>query len=111
VASLRSVLLVDGASDTDAVLRAVLERRGARVRRIRSHLLADQHHQPDVVVIDLDDGHDPTAEQSFQNTPQVVLCSQRVSVGDAHARFLEKPFQFPELIRAVEDLLDSRPAA
>ena len=111
MAALRSVLLVDGAADTDAVLRAVLERRGARVRRTRSHLLATQSHRPDVVVIDIDHGGDTSAERAFGNTPQVVLSSQRVVATDAQSRFLEKPFQFPELIRAVEELLDSRPAA
>jgi DNA-binding response OmpR family regulator len=111
VTALRSVLLVDGAADTDAVLRAVLERRGARVRRTRSHLLAAQSDRPDVVVIDIDGGSSCETERAFGATPQVVLGSQRVAVDDEHARFLEKPFEFPELIRAVEELLDARPAA
>jgi len=108
----RSVLVIDGSSDTDAVLRAVLEPRGATVRRTRSHLLSAQSPspRPDVVVIDLDHAADHAA-RDWASTPQVVLCSQRVPVNEANSRFLEKPFEFPQLIRAVEDLLSVAPAA
>ena len=101
------MLLVDGAAETDAVLRAVLERRGARVRRTRSHLLANLSLAPDVVVIDRDDTGHAAAERAFPHTPQVVLGSQRLPVNDDRARFLEKPFEYPELVRVVEELLDA----
>jgi CheY-like chemotaxis protein len=107
----RSVLVIDGSTDTDAVLRAVLEPRGARVRRTRSHLPnANAAPRPDVVVIDLDHATDAAA-RDWASTPQVLLSSQQVTLTDANSRFLEKPFDFPELIRAVEDLLAIAPAA
>jgi CheY-like chemotaxis protein len=106
----RSVLVIDGSADTDAVLRAVLEPRGARVRRTRSHRVAAESSRPDVVVIDLDEGS--ADRHAFGATPRVLIGSQRVTVRQPHDRFLEKPFQFPELIRAVEELLaTAAPAA
>lgn len=99
----RSVLVIDGGADTDAVLRAVLEPRGASVRRARSHRVTAEDTPPDVVVIDLDDA--PWDRQDFDATPRVLIGSQRVTVRKPHDRFLEKPFEVPELIRAVEELL------
>jgi DNA-binding NtrC family response regulator len=110
----RSVLVIDDSSEADAVLRAVFEPRGDHVRRTRSHLLSESLTNtppPDVVVIDLDNSSPATADFAWGTTAQVVLGSQRVLLDDAQTRFLEKPFQFPELVRAVEDLLAAKPAA
>ena len=110
----RRVLVIDGGSETDTVLRAVLEPRGAQVRRARSHCLdaaPQSEDRPDVVVIDLDHASEAAADFARGAQFQVLLSSQRIDVAESHARFLEKPFQFPELIRAVEELLACRPAA
>ena len=110
----RTVLVIDGSTETDTVLRTVLEPLGAQVRRTRSHCLdaaALAEERPDVVVIDLDHASDSAADFARDANSQVVLSSQRIDVSDSQSRFLEKPFQFPELIRAVEDLLQRRPAA
>ncbi len=106
------VLLIDGSADTEAVVRAVLEPRGMSVARTRSHgvevLCPDT--APDVVVLDLDEMTTAT-EDSWIDTHQVLLGSTRVEVSQPHVRFLEKPFQFPELIQVLEDLLTASRAA
>ncbi|MDP1798350.1 MAG: hypothetical protein Q8K78_12740 [Planctomycetaceae bacterium] len=106
------VLLIDGSADTEAVVRAVLEPRGMRVARTRSHG-AEMHSTdtaPDVVVLDLDEIATST-EDTWSETHQVLLGSTRVEVCQPHVRFLEKPFQFPELIQVLEDLLSASRAA
>jgi CheY-like chemotaxis protein len=106
-----SVLLIHGSAETDAVLRAVLEPRGTQVQRARGKVCSNECARPDVVVIDLDEAHHSDARSAWSDTPQVVLSSRRIDVDDAQARFLEKPFHYPALIRAVEELLAARPAA
>ncbi len=112
----RQVLVIDGPSETATVLQAILERRGTVVQRTRTQGLRESWNAatgPDVVVVDVDSAQQAasTQPQVWQTTPHVVIGSHRVMVDDAHTRFLQKPFQFPELIRAVEDLLNSTPAA
>ncbi len=101
------VLVVDGLSETAAVLKAVFEPQGARVERRRSSepVLSDRL-PPKVVVVDLDDHHsDELPPTAWPEVPRVVLSS---TPGHAarDARFLEKPFHYPELIRLVQGLLD-----
>ena len=106
------VLLIDGSADTEAVIRAVLEPRGMSVSRTRSYG-ADScrsNTTPDVVVLDLDELSTAT-EDAWSDTCQVQLGSTRVEVSQPHVRFLEKPFQFPELIQVLEDLLSASRAA
>lgn len=102
------VLVFDGLSETEAVLRAVLEPRGACVERRRSdEVCASDDPPPQVVVLDLDE---PPAETSVQSAwpdvPRVVLSSRPCSVEQAPAGFLEKPFHYPELVHMVQRLLD-----
>ncbi len=105
------VLLIDGSSETETVLRAVLEPRGTSVSRTRSHAAQRvQTPQADVVVLDLDEPQDG-AEIAWTATGRVLLGSAHFVPNDPTVRFLEKPFQYPELIRAVEDLLARAPAA
>lgn len=106
------VLLIDGSADTEAVVRAVLEPRGMSVARTRSHGIESNRTDafPDVVVLDLDDLTD-TTEETWCDTHQVLLGSTRVEVTNPHARFLEKPFHYPELIQVLEDLLATSRAA
>lgn len=109
----RHVLVIDGPSETEAVLRAVLEPRGAVVERTRTHGLAQawgSREEPDVVVVDMD-GDDAEHAAVWPSAPHVVIGSARVTVDDVQTRFLQKPYQYPELIRAIEDLLAPRDAA
>jgi len=112
------VLVIDESSDTETVLRAVLEPRGTAVERSRRHTAATRSEVDsvfqDVIVIDLD--ADPQSLQSV--SAQAGSHSRRVVLGSQHPprdvpcdRFLSKPFQYPELIRVVEELLEDRKAA
>ncbi len=105
------VLLIDGSSETETVLRAVLEPRGTSVSRTRSH--TTQRTQPppaDVVVLDLDDPQE-NPDAAWTAVGRVLIGSTQLIPNDPTVRFLEKPFHYPELIRAVEDLLARAPAA
>lgn len=109
------VLVIDGSSDTETVLKAVLEPRGTSVGRRRNHRFAsrlDTSASPEVVVIDLD--AEPDALQTvspWQHSPRVLLGSHRPQVTAPSERFLAKPFQYPELVRLIQELLDERAAA
>jgi DNA-binding NtrC family response regulator len=103
----RRVLVIDGPSETATVLKAVLEPHGAIVDRTRSHVAGDRFQsvdQPDVVVVDVDG---PTASVApvWTETPHVVLGAAWAPLAGRTSRFLQKPFEFPELVQAVQDLL------
>lgn len=101
------VLVVDGLAETETVLRAVLEPQGARVERHRSSVSMTNTLPPEVLVVDVDDQHSAAfSVTAWPNVPRVVLGS--IPAGDdlGETRFLEKPFQYPELIRVVQSLLD-----
>ncbi len=101
------VLVVDGTSDTEAVLKAILEPRGAQVERTRG-LNARQRGEdtsvPQVVVIDLDDESSEKSTTRFCESHRILIGSKQTAVTDRD-RFLAKPFQYPELLQAIEDLL------
>lgn len=104
------VLVIDGPSETADVLQAVLEPRGTVVQRTRRQSLSPSDTFPgsaDVVVLDMDDPASVAglSDESLRTTPQIHIGSDRVMIDDSKTRFLQKPFQFPELIQAVEDLL------
>ena len=100
------VLVVDGFSETQEVLRTVFGPRGTEVERMD---LATPAAQPDVVVIDVETAH-PSECSAWDGVPQVIIGSADVSPldsprdNDRHC-YLEKPFRYPELIQAVERLL------
>jgi CheY-like chemotaxis protein len=98
------VLVVDGLAETETVLRAVLEPQGAAVERRRSAEGAlSESMPPQVMIVDLDD--EANHDASWPDVPRVMLGSVRMA-DDFHARFLEKPFHYPELVRMVQSLLD-----
>ena len=111
------VLVIDESSDTETVLRAVLEPRGTSVGRHRSQRQASQavsSSHPTVVVIDLDgesESATPLAASTWQTAPRILLGTHRPAIANPRERFLEKPFQYPELVRVIEELLDSRDVA
>lgn len=110
----RRVLVVGGNSDTETVLKAVFEPRGATVERSRSHQMARQAtaKSPNVVVIDLDAEHDAASVTTrWHQSNRVLIGSDLPDVIAADERFLAKPFQFPELVKVIEELLEVRPAA
>jgi len=107
------VLVIDGTSDTEAVLRAVLEPRGTQVERTRGTNVrrrTDVANVPHVVVIDLDDESADASASCFGESHRILIGSAQTPV-DNRDRFLAKPFQYPELLRTIEDLLALPPAA
>lgn len=101
------VLVIDGTSDTEAVLKAVLEPRGTQVERTRGiHVQkrTDDSAAPDVVVIDLDEASAAASASQFGDSRRILIGSIETPVNDQD-RFLSKPFQYPDLLRTIEDLL------
>lgn len=111
--SVPHVLVIDGTSDTEAVLKAVLEPRGTQVERTRGAVArrrTDDVNAPHVVVIDLDDESADATASCFEESHRILIGSAATLVDDRD-RFLSKPFQYPELLRAIEDLLALPPAS
>ena len=101
------VLVVDGISDTEAVLKAVLEPRGTFVERTRGAMVGrrqDAANTPHIVVIDLDDASSTETASHFGESHRILIGSAKAPV-DNRDRFLAKPFQYPELLQTIEDLL------
>ena len=112
VVSSQHVLVIDGEPETEEVLKAVLEPRGLQVHRIRDKRDAESQHQspaPSILVID-DDSSPPESSQAngWRGVPRVIIGS--TSLPDNRPRdncrhILQKPFQYAELIQAIERLL------
>ncbi len=111
------VLVVDGLSETEEVLRAVLEPRGLSVDRIRSAATDElaSKRRPSVMVLHVDEDPAPAAAPAgWQNDPRIVIGSTKVNdAGDTATEdhYLEQPFQYGELIRTIERLLSAADAA
>ena len=106
------VLVIDGTSDTEAVLKAVLEPRGTQVERTRGANVQKRNEEtaaPHVVVIDLDDESADATTLKFGESHRILIGSVKTPVDDQD-RFLSKPFQYPDLLRTIEDLLALPPA-
>ncbi len=110
------VLVVDGLSETEEVLRAVLEPKGLEVDRVRgadtgvfSRGRLGAKKRPSLVVLHVEDGRAliPTSD-GWQDVPRIVIGAtkdgspSRLAAVEHH---LEKPFQYGELIRTIERLL------
>jgi CheY-like chemotaxis protein len=113
VTATKRVLVVDGLSETEEVLRAVLEPRGLSVDRIRSAATEElaAKRRPSVMVLHVDEEPLPnSAPPGWQNVPRILIGAAKFSDGDAGAataseHYLEQPFQYGELIRTIERLL------
>ncbi|MGE3315853.1 MAG: hypothetical protein AB7O26_12135 [Planctomycetaceae bacterium] len=104
------VVVVDGLAETEEVLKAVLEPRGLQVERIRAHakLSSDRDSTaPNVLVLHSDEAVQ-TKRRSWDGIPCVVIGSADVPETNrlsGDLRYLQKPFCYRELIRAIEQLL------
>lgn len=105
------LVVVDQFSDTADVLRAVFEPRGIEVERRRRPVAVEPgYSSPELLVVDEDSvpSADSTPAQ-WPAGPRVIIGSARLpqatSQGDHPAAYLSKPFEYPELIRAIEQLL------
>ena len=68
--------------------------------------------QPEVVVIDLDGEPDAQfTDSTWHAAPRVLIGTHRPAVAHQRERFIEKPFQYPELVRVIQELLDGQDAA
>lgn len=107
------VLVVDGLSETEEVLRAVLEPRGLSVDRIRSAATEElaAHVPPSVMVLHVDEDPAPApaaAPEGWHHVPRIVIGSTKINdacEAAAGEHYLEQPFQYGELIRTIERLL------
>jgi CheY-like chemotaxis protein len=124
VTAKQRVLVVDGLSETEEVLRAVLEPRGLSVDRIRSSVAENfsAERRPSVMVLHVDEEPPPAAAPAgWRDVPRIFIGTARFGAGkldgppntgspklggcDADAHYLEQPFQYGELIRTIERLL------
>ena len=112
------VLVVDEISDTADVLQAVLEPRGVavnRVRRLMEPAARDAAGRPSVMVLDAESlgGSALPSGKDWKSIPQVIIGTIRISgpeseddrLANPERRYLQKPFQFAELVQAIESLI------
>jgi hypothetical protein len=110
VTASKRVLVVDGLSETEEVLRAVLEPRGLSVDRIRSAATDELsvNSRPSVMVLHVDEEPLSAAPDGWQDVPRILIGSaklnnrRRATSGEYH---FEQPFHYGELIRTIERLL------
>ena len=112
------VLVIDGMQEIQAVLHAVLAPRGMQVEWVRSHvqqLPGEAVGRPDILVIDGSalPNHKSSRNQEWRDVPQVIIgADEAASTADSDTQhtYLNTPFQFPDLIRAIESLLPTKAA-
>lgn len=109
------VLLVDGPRETRDVLEAIFEPRGVAVDRVRSDagdlrridsapstdVDANAEDSPRVVVLH----EDSPAETAWADVPRIVI--GRAHLGAVGSQSLPQPFEYGELVRAIESVLDT----
>jgi DNA-binding response OmpR family regulator len=107
---------MDRHSETQEVLKAVFEPRGMHVERLPSSAGEQPKppsQRPDLIIIDSELGESlPHGGPEWDGVPRVIIGQARLPVaarGSGNCRYLCKPFQYGELIRAVENLLQSSP--
>lgn len=111
----RSVLIVDGSSDSREVLRAVLELRGWKIIEADDTAegleMADELH-PDVILLDTDTqtADDAAVQASYDdasrrnNASLVVIGQARFNGVDSRHRIVPKPYHYGPLIRTIDEL-------
>lgn len=114
MASGQRIVVVGGLSETEQVLKAVLEPRGLHVERIRDCDFADAGSAaapPQVVVLHNDErlNYSPSRVRvhQWEDVPHVIIGSAEIDEpceADA-GEFIQKPFHYRELIQAIERVL------
>ena len=109
------VLVVDNVSDTEEVLRAVLEPRGVQVERISQRegaLPPATARPPALLVIDSEETAAPHQRPtSWEHVPQVILGTARLpprETAGCDQEYLRKPFHYAELIQAIDRLITAQ---
>ena len=101
------VLVVDGSEIRD-VLEAVLAPRGLQVEWMRSSVQPpDTPDRPDIIVIDAEAAPIDTRRTTWEGVPQVIIGTRprTAATSDRCRQYLPRPFQYGELIQAIERLL------
>lgn len=104
MANQQHVLVVDGPAETETVLRAVMNPKGVAVTRVRSGMAdrsCDQTSaEPNLVVL-----HDQEQMDGWPGVPRVFIGKATVSIGGSRSCCLDGPFEYPELVAAIDRLL------
>ena len=107
------VLVMDGLSETEDVLKAVFEPRGLKIRRVCGTGNCESvptENPPSLIVIHSEELQSrPQEAERFKNVPRVIIGT--ADIPESHNRetgeqYLKQPFQYQELIQAIERLLD-----
>ena len=104
-----SILVVNGLSETTEVLKAVFEPRGHEVRRVRRTQLAEPAVRPGVVVWHDDPESDAETiplDSSLHDVPRVLIGKARLSDSSRGTQRFAQPFEYGELLQAVEAALE-----
>jgi DNA-binding response OmpR family regulator len=116
VQSRQCIVMIDGLSETEAVLKAVLEPKGLQVNRVRRDFAESDTAttlKPNLIILHGDQTTDPSATAlPWDEVPRVIIGTARLPVSAADAsdrrQYLQQPFQYSELIQAIERLLQVR---
>lgn len=111
----KSVLIVESSADDREVLRTVLQRRGLRIFEAAAAaegLELAREHQPDVIVLDVEDQAAGNADLAAQFDAQVpgdehsviILGKARRSDRRPADQAFAKPYHFGPLVRKIEEL-------
>lgn len=104
----RRVVVVDGLPETETVLRAVLEPKGIAVSRCRRNRLPEYERtqpRPEVLVVHEESPKDLSAS-SWSDVPRVFIGRiEHDPSTTADERILANPFQYSELLSAIERTL------
>ena len=108
-----SILVVDGLSETTAVLKAVFEPRGHAVNRIRQSQLPSKScsPEPSVVVWHANEADDSQAANRFEGVPRIVIGRASGAMSTGGSRRISQPFEYGELLQAIESLLSAESVA
>ncbi|MDQ3330457.1 MAG: hypothetical protein M3552_07370 [Planctomycetota bacterium] len=103
------VVIIDGMPETAEVLQAVFEPRGHRVERVRDFAFGKDRPAKDSVLVLHDDGAaDASRRSKYGQAPRVVIGSMTTRDLPPNEKHLSPIFQYAELIRAVEGLLNEQ---
>lgn len=103
------VLVVNGLRETRDVLQAVLEPRGMRVDRVRGDHVPTPPDKPVPQVVVIDGDHQAKNDVSWSDVPRVMIgtaAKPKLAMEYDQQQYLQKPFQYSELIQAIDQLLD-----
>ncbi len=90
------VLVVDGPSETETVLRTALRPLGVGISRVRSGVDSPPV-EPSVVVL-----HDSVTASQWEGVPRVIIGSSSVEEGTTA---IGSPFEYRDLVAAIDRLL------